>query len=155
MRRLLLVVLVLGVSVAGAQDPPAPKGALEEGKNLPGAFHPFHVTGAFRGRFHCPVSQQGLDPMVLVFSRDLELTDSFKELLQKVDTAIVKNPTLRMRGFVVFLSDDLPDVVTNDNKREELAVKAEDVAKGANLQKVDVGLDSEKHLKDYGLEKDA
>jgi hypothetical protein len=173
MRRSLSLVVAL-ITLAGlAADPPAPdkggqapgkedkdkakagKGALAEGNNLPGPFHPFNATGPRKGNFHCLVSEYDLEPVVMIVARNLELSEPFKGLLQQLDNAIAKNPAVRLRGFVVFLRDDLPDVVQNDDKREELASKLEDAAKGLDLKHVVLCLDSKSDLEKYALDEGA
>jgi hypothetical protein len=173
MRCFLALVFAL-VTLAGlAADPPAPdkdgkapgqedkapgkggKGPLAEGNNLPGPFHPFNVTGPRKGNFHCLVSEYDLEPVVMIVARDLELSEPFKDLLKQLDNAIAKNPAVRLRSFVVFLSDSLPDVVQNDDKREELAGKLEDAAKGLGLKHVVLCLDSKSDLEKYALDESA
>jgi hypothetical protein len=131
---------------------PAPRGPLSPGANLPGAFHPFNINGTFKGRYHCLVSQHGLDPMVMILARDLDPTDPLKELLKRLDVAVDKNPNIRLAAWGIFLSDDLPDVVTNDDKREELAGKVDDLAKATDLKQVVLGLASKADVDKYGLE---
>src|SRR5262245_28994070 len=125
MRCFVMALLALSPLLAAAAPPPAPAGddksPLAVGKDLPAALHPFHVTGPSKGRYHDPVAEHALDPVVLIFSRDLDVSDPLKDLLQKLDAVIDKNPPARIRGVVVFLTDDLPDVITEDDKREELA----------------------------------
>ena len=129
-----------------AADPPADKDkklpALRVGANVPGPFHPYNVTGRFgpqrikdkttqkeedvEGRYHCPVTEHGEDPMVLVFTRDLEVGDKLKSLLQKLDTVTAANKDkVRLGATVVFLDKELPEVVgssdATDDRRRELA----------------------------------
>jgi hypothetical protein len=98
------------------------------------------------------VSQHGLDPLVLILARDLEPTDSLKDLLRKLDTAVDKNSNLRLAAWGIFLSDDLPDVVGMDDKREDLATMVEDLAKATDLKQVVLGLASKADVEKYGLE---
>ncbi len=37
--------------------------------NVPGPFHPYNVTGAYKGRFHSRIAEYGLEPMVMIFTR--------------------------------------------------------------------------------------
>jgi len=142
----------LALAADNKLDPAAPRGPLSPGANLPGAFHPFNVNGPFKGRYHCLVSQQGLDPVVMILARDLEPTEPLKELLKKLDVAVEKNTNLRLAAWGIFLSDDLPDVVTGDDKREELAAKVEDLAKATDLKQAVVGLASKADVEKYGLD---
>lgn len=153
MRCLLLGVLALSTALATAADQPAEsRSSLKPGNNLPGAFHPFNVTGPHKGRFHCLVSDYGLEPVVMLVVRDLDASDSLKELLKQLDEHIEKNPTVRLHAFAVFISEELPDAVTADDKREELVKKIEDLANALMLKNVVLGLDSKKDLEKYGLD---
>jgi hypothetical protein len=156
----------MAVAVGVAADPPTPakdkdkppaketKGrSLEPGKDLPGPFHPFNATGPRKGNFHCLVSQHGLDPMLLLFVRELQFSDSLKDLLRRVDNAIAKNPDVRLACAVVFLSEDLPDTVQNDDKREELAQKLADLANDLKLKHVILCLDGKADLEKYDLDR--
>jgi hypothetical protein len=180
MFRAVLLVPALLAAVALAADPPKaeelPKGdtpkkqgwALEpDGKhNVPGPFHPFYVAGPhltrllkenkdnkvkINGRFHCPVSHHGLDPMVLLFVREVNVTDALKDFLRRLDTVIEKNPNARIGAAVVFISDKIEDVVTNDDERDEQAKQLEDVAGELKLQHVAVCLDGKKDLEKWEL----
>jgi hypothetical protein len=171
--RLSLVVLV-SLAAAAAEPPaedkkkpeappagkePRTRAVLEENQNLPGPFHAFNVTGPRKGNFHCVVSGQGLDPLVLLFVRDLDFSDpakEFKELLRRLDGACVKNPSVRLACAVVFLSEDLKEkdtVVTCDDKREDLAGKLEALADELKLQKVVLCLDDKYDVEKYDLER--
>jgi hypothetical protein len=149
MRRLLPLLAALLSLAARAADSPSP------GKNLPGPFHPFNVTGPYADHFHCPVSDHNLDPGVLVFVRDLNLTPPLRKLLTGLDSAIEKNPAVRLAATVTFLSDDLPNVVEEDDKRDELKARVQELAKGLGLKHVVLTLDSkpdvEKYLRDVNL----
>ncbi len=171
MRRSLLLTAALftlaaGLSAApqaGKEGPKAPAqkdgkaagGPLAPGKDLPGPFHPFNVTGPFADHFHYPVSDHNLDPGVLVFTRDLELSPPLRKLLSGLDNAIDKNPAVRLAATVTFLSDDLPNVVEDDDKRDELKAKVQDLARSLNLKHAVLCLDSkpdvEKYLSDVNV----
>ncbi len=169
--------LVALISLAGAaaeppdqpkekgKPPPPAKDAkakpLVAGRDLPGPFHAFNVNGPGKDHFHCVVSQHGFDPMVLLFVRDLEVSDPLKDLLKRLDNACLKNPGVRLGCAVVFLSEDLqaPEKggVENDDKREELAQKLRDLAGELKLEKVILCLDSAKDpdLENYVQDREA
>jgi hypothetical protein len=152
MYRLLTGVLLLLPLAASADNKSAPaKGGLKPGENLPGSFQPFNVTGTYKGRFHCLVSDYELEPVVMVFVRDLEATDALKDLFKQLDDRISKNPVSRLHAFAVFFSDELPDALANDDKREELAKRVEDLSKSLALKNVVFCLDSPKDVQKYGL----
>jgi len=176
-RFLPLVLLAFSLS-ASAADPPADEKKKEDppeksssaplmaGKDLPGAFHPFNVTGSRKGHFHCPVSENGLNAGILVISRDLELTDPVKDLLQQLDNVVEKNPNVKMGVCWVYIPDELPEFTPEmfpdimerkkqadkvDDKREELSAKIEEIAKQTMLKNVVLALTNKNDLKAYSL----
>ncbi len=153
----LAVVLAAPAVSQDAKQPPAEKKkhGLVVGEDLPGPFHPYNVNGPRAGRFHCLVTQTSLDPMVSVIVRDLDFTDGLKALEKELDNRIVKNPNVRLSSFTVFLSEDMPDVVKNDDKREELAAKLENFAKAMDFKQVVLCLDSKPDLAAYALDDNA
>jgi hypothetical protein len=163
MRRLLLcgLALLLPLTAPAAQAPPDSKGGsrgLQVGKDLPGPFHPYNATGPYAKKFHCVVTQQGLDPLVLVFVRELDSADRLKDLLTALDNAAAKNPGTRLLCGVVFLSDKLPEVVGEndaiDDQRELLEKQLQDLASGWMLKHVILCLDSVKDVEKYELKDD-
>lgn len=155
---LLIALVCVGAIVAGQKDPKdqagkAGPGSLSVGKDLPGPFHPYNVTGPRKDNFSCMVSANGLNPGVLVFVRgnpDAE-DASLKDLLQKLDNAVEKNPNVRLGVGVVFVPEELKDVVNDDDTRTELAGKIEDIAKAAMLKHVVLGLTNRDDAKAYAL----
>ena len=161
----LLTVVALGV---GADPPPAGKDApsakkdapagkddrpLEVGKDLPGPFIPYNVTGPHRGHFHSLISEHDLDPMVMIFHKNVDFADPLPNLLKKLDVAIDKNPGTRLGAFVVFLPDDLADVVGRDDKADDarrgLEKKVADKAADWKLKHVVLCLDSRADVEKY------
>jgi hypothetical protein len=178
MRTLLLSLAFLTVVVmsAAADDPPAKKedssnsksdDALKAGSNLPGAFHPYNVTGPHKRRFHDPVSDHGLEPMVLVFHKNLDFSDPLPLLLKRIDDTIEKNPGKQLGAFVTFLPDELPDVLgskddknqdtnsKNDDARLEMEKKIEQNGADMKLRHVALGLDNKSDVAKYKLSDDA
>ena len=160
MLRFLSILPVLAFALATpALSQPEQKEAqntkLEIGKDLPGPFQPYNVTGARAGRFHCLVTQTSLDPVVIVFLRDLDFTEPFQTLEAELDNRIAKNPNVRLSSFTVVVSDDLPKVVEEDDKRDELAAKLLALAKAKDLKQVVLCLDSKMDLEKYGLDDNA
>src|SRR6266511_445780 len=141
-RRLVTVVVAVLFLATPALPAPAAPPAPEQLPDLPGPFHPYNVTGKdqHRGTYHCLVSEHGLDPVVLVFVRGNEPTDAVKKLLAGLDEAVDKNQKARLRVVVVFLSDDLADVVKDNDKRDALAPKLLDAT--GDFKQIAVGLDS-------------
>lgn len=148
-------------SPAKKDSSPTKKGAAPAKKDgpadLPGPLHPFNVTGPHKSHYHCPVSEHGLDPIVLVFHKDLDFSDPLRGLAQKLEAAIEKNPNARLASCIVFLPDPgtLPEVVgdndKNDDARLKVAEKVEDWGKALKLKHVVLGLDSKSDLEKYNL----
>jgi hypothetical protein len=163
----LLAFVMFGVA---ADDPPADKdtppakkkappakeeSSLEVGKNLPGPFHPYNVTGPHKQHFHSLISEHGLDPMVMIFHKSVDFADPLPSLLKKLDAAIDKNPGMRLGSFVVFLPEDLPEVIGSDDKnddaRKELEKKVEQAGADMKLKHVVLCLDSKADVEKYHL----
>ncbi len=138
------------VSVPGAD--PAP---VKPEPNIPGPFHAYNVTGKYKGHYHSHISEYGLEPMVMIFTREATFSDSLKNLLKKIDETIEKNPAARLHAFVVVLSEGVPDVVgaddAADDKRIEATTQLEDQAKGLMLAHVDIELAGKDDLQKYNL----
>jgi hypothetical protein len=163
--------LALAALSAAADDPPAKKGGtsdkkdlvpLKVGNDLPGPFHPYNVTGPNKQRFHCLVSEHGLEPMVMIFYKNVDFSNPLPDLLKRLDAAIEKNPNTRLGAFVVFLPDDLPDVVgsseksadtnnKNDDARLEMEKKIEQAGADMKLKHVVLCLDNKSDVAKFGL----
>ena len=82
-----------GLPPAKKKAPPAKDDSpLQVGKNLPGPFHPYNVTGPHKQHFHCLVSEHDVDPMVMIFHKNVDFADPLANLLKKIDSAIDKIP---------------------------------------------------------------
>lgn len=158
----LLVLVMLAVSAdtpPTAKDKKAPKDApskeKEDSSKLAGTFHPYNVTGPHKGHYHCLISEHGLDPMVMIFHKNVDFADPLPALLKKLDAAIEKNPTASLGSFVVFLPDDLPEVVgandKTDDARLELEKKVEQAGGDMKLKHVVLCLDSKADVEKYNL----
>jgi hypothetical protein len=75
---------------------------------LPGPFNPLNVTNAvapdYAGKANDYTEQFGGDPVALVFAR--EVSEPLTTLVKKLDRAVAKNKSARLRAVVVVLSDD-------------------------------------------------
>jgi hypothetical protein len=163
---LILAFSVLATLVGAADDRPTKKDPAPVKKepspdkkdgprNLPGTFHPLNVTGPYKDHYHCLISEYGLDPMVVIFHKNLDFSDPLRSLVQKLDTAIDKNPAARLSSFVVFLPDELPEVLgasdKEDDARLKLVEQVDDWGKGLKLKHVVLCLDSKPDVEKYNL----
>jgi hypothetical protein len=162
LRSLLLPAMLAAIGVAAAppkaeeapKDETPGKGgwALKEKNDVPAPFHPYYVAGPhiarlikenkdknakITGRFHSPVSHHGLDPMLLLFVREVNATEPLKDFIRRLDTVVEKNPNVRLGAAVVFISDKIEDVVFDDEARDEAARQLEDLAAELKLQRDD------------------
>jgi hypothetical protein len=154
MRLQLIGILALSLVAAAPQEKQAaPKGELKPGEELPGTFQPYNLNGKFRGRFHCLVCEHGLNPVAAVFVRGTDDLQGLTAFLQALDAAVKKNEKSRLAAFAIFVDEQLPNVVSDDEKREELARKLDDLA--GKLDKVAVALASKKDLEKYPFAQDA
>jgi len=141
---------------AGLQEKPADqKGTLKPGLELPGSCQPYNVNGRFKGRYHCLVCQHGLNPVAAVFVRGTNDVEGVSALLQGLEAAVKvkKNEKARLGAFAIFTDEQAPDVVGNDEKRDEVAKKLDDMV--AKLDRVVVALDSKSDLEKFRLNPDA
>jgi hypothetical protein len=126
-------------------------GGLEVGKDLPGPFHPYNVTGENKGKFHSLVSRFGLGRVVLVFARGVDDNEEFRDLLSKLDKAVAKHASVRLAAFVVFVADDVPNPVLDDDARDALVKRLEKLAEGVELKHMVVALGGKDELAKYKL----
>jgi hypothetical protein len=159
MRSSAFCALALILTTASAQDKqpdkqPVPKEGLKAGMELPGEFQPYNLNGKFRGRFHCLVCERGLNPSVLVFVRGTDDLQGLTALFQGLNEAVKnkKNEKARLGAFAVFTDEQLPDVVADDDKRDDVTKKLDDLA--AKLDRVVVSLESKANLDKYHLKPD-
>src|SRR5436190_11802011 len=154
MFRSLLSVLVLGAVVLaqGAPPPTFPK----PGSDIPGPFHVYNVTGKKKGTYHCLVSEFALGPVVMIVVRGVEDKDGgLQPLLVKLDNLIDKNPNTRLGSFAVFLSKTLKDVAREDDQRDKLSKKIEDLFKVGGVKHIVLALDTPKTLAKWPLDEKA
>jgi hypothetical protein len=152
MRQFLVLALLIPLPslASGRQDEKEPpKDTIAVGKDLPAPLNPFNITGASKRRFHDPIGPHGLDPFVLFFTNDTEFSDDLKKALQSVDTVIEKNPASRIGSCAVFFSPTVTSVLTDDDAREELAIKLDSLAKDLMLKHVILAIDSPDNVPKY------
>src|SRR6186713_2858199 len=79
------------------------KSGLQAGEKITNIFEPLNVTGPFAGEPHCLVCENGLNPVAMIFAR--EVNEPLVKLLAKIDKATEKNRDVELGSFVVFLSE--------------------------------------------------
>lgn len=153
------LVLVLALLPACVLADTSPR----KGANIPGPFTVYNVTGPgieskdkLTNRYRSPVTENGLNPVVMVVVRGIEVKQpGLKALLVKLDNAVDKNPNTRLASFVVFLSNTLKDVAKDDTEREALEPKVEDIARQPLLKHLTLCLDAPARLAAWKLDPDA
>jgi hypothetical protein len=153
------LVLVLTALADEPLDPGLQPAREKDGKKMPadevpGPFHPFNITGKdeFRGKFHSVISEHGLDPVVLIFVRGTNPA-AVAGLLPPLDEAVMKNERLRLGAAVVFLSNDITDLVGEDVARDKAAAEIQD--KMAKYKNTAAMLDVPADVKDFKLNEKA
>ena len=96
-----VILPVLLCSTSLAADPL--KSGLQAGEKITNIFEPLNVTGPFAGEPHCLVCENGLNPVAMIFAR--EVNEPLVKLLAKIDKATEKNRDVELGSFVVFLSE--------------------------------------------------
>lgn len=131
---LLTVAVTLLAAAASAADEkqtlvsgPAP------GSPIPGPFQPYVVVGKakFKDRFHCPVTEYGLNPVVGVFVRGAKATDPVVKLVAELDKLAVENDASRLGVFVAFLA---PDIKLDDKEMDKVKAAVEKVRQEDNTR---------------------
>jgi len=154
-------------AIARAQET---KTQLEPGAFLPGPFQVLMMTGERAGKYHCPVCEYDLRPVVLVFLPDADTDPKQAEFLQRLDTLIGKYPAARLGGCAVFMNDgdyrklikqpieenekvkDLP-LTSAIKHKEETETKIKKLAADANLKFLSLGLASHADVAKYAPDK--
>jgi hypothetical protein len=114
------VVAALGGAVVGADLKSGP----QAGEKVPGAFHPYNVTGEDAGKTACLYCKGGDDPVIAVFARTADDAMTHK-LLKAIDAENVKHAKADLFTFAVFTGD-----------KAKLEPQLKDAAKKADLKKL-------------------
>lgn len=135
------VVAVLGGAVVAADLKSGP----QPGAKVPGAFHPYNVTGEDAGKTACLYCKGGDSPVIAVFARTGDDAMTAK-LLKAVDAETVKHAKAEMFSFAVFQGD-----------KAKLEPQLKDAAKKAELKTTVLAIeDKEDPIPEkYALNKDA
>lgn len=114
------VVAALGGFVVAADLKSGP----QTGDKVPGAFHPYNVTGEDAGKTACLYCKAGDDPVVMIFARTGDDAMTHK-LLKAVDAETVKHAKADMYSFAVF-----------QGEKTKLEPQLKDAAKKTELKKL-------------------
>ena len=135
------VVAVLGSALVAADLKSGP----QAGDKVPGAFHPYNVTGEDAGKTACLYCKGGDDPVAVVFARTGDDAMTHK-LLKALDAETVKHAKADMFSFAVFTGD-----------KSVLEPQLKDAAKKADLKKIVLAIEDKEDPipTKYNLSKDA
>lgn len=118
------------------------KSGLQPEEKIPSTFQPLNVTGEQAGNKYCLVCEHGLNPVVMIFAR--ELSEPLIRLLSQLDAATGKHRARGMGSFVVFLSD-------SDALEEQL----KELAKKQGFKHLILSIDAPAGPDDYKIARDA
>jgi hypothetical protein len=158
MRILLTALLALLLGLTGRlgafQADTKLKSGPQPGESLPGPFHFLNVNGSHAGVPHCLVCEYGLEPVVLVFAREVpDKGTPLANLLKKLDEAVSRHQTARLRAIAAFLSPE----VGNEDTRVELVRRVQGLANSPDmdLKQVALSVGGEAGPEKYNLSKEA
>src|SRR5262245_19577668 len=134
------VVVLLGSAVIAADLKSGP----QTGDKVPGAFHPYNVTGESAWRNSCLYCKAGEGPTAMIFARSNDAQTA--KLLKALDAVTVKNEKAEMTSFAVYFGD-----------KAKLEPQLKEVAKKAELKTLVLAIDDveEPIPAKYNLNKDA
>ena len=133
---LFAVVLILGAASAAE-----PKSGPQVGdKVVP--FHPLNCTGDHAGEKYCLICQNGPNPVVMIFAR--QISPELTRLIKRIDEATDKNKERSMGSFVVLLNDS-----------EALEKELKELAKKESIQHCILTIDNPDGPGGYSIARDA
>lgn len=114
----------LAVGGALGQGQPVASQA-KPGEPIPGPFHPLVLNGDLVDRYHCPLSDFGARPIVLVMVRGTDVSDTWKGNLNALNAFEGKLHDLGVRAMAVFIDDTFkePLALAGIEKRRDLQDK--------------------------------
>lgn len=141
-------------------------GTAEKPELIPGTFQCWMVTGLRAGRYHSPVCEHSLNPVVLVFGRNAD-DNELGTFLKKIDGLIAKHPDARLGCCAVILNDGgfretlgtegdediTPKLAEAAGKKDELEVKLREL--GKECKHVTFALDLASGPKEYKIHDEA
>jgi len=133
-------VLLLCGGLAAAQEPlrsgPQPR------DEIVSAFRPLNINGEFANEPHCLVCDNGQNPVVMLFARDLD--EPLRKLIARLEAAAAKHRKQELGTFVVFLKDS-----------ETFRKSLDDVCQAQRFQHMILSIEDPSELKTYKLADDA
>jgi hypothetical protein len=118
------------------------KSGLQTGEKIETIFEPLNVNGEHAGEPHCLVCENGLNPVAMIFARDVN--EPLVSLIAQLDAQVAKNKKFDMGCFVVFLGD-----------QETLQPKLAEVAKKQQLKHVILAIDPAAGPEGFNVAKEA
>jgi hypothetical protein len=134
-------VLVLLVADSASAQMPLRSGPQPKDEILT-AFRPLNINGEFANEQHCLVCENGLNPCVMIFARDL--SDSLVKLVARLEAATETHRKQTLGAFVVFLKDG-----------EAFRKSLEGVVKTHKLKNTILSIEEPAQVDDYKIAKDA
>jgi len=131
---LVLACTILGVAPLGAADDEEKKPKFpQKDAFIPGPFHVLNLNGARKGRYHCLICANGLNPVAAIFvqpkvgegsmadwaKKDLANDAALPTLFKKLDTVSANNRDGFLGLFVVF-NANIDDRVPIENRVEAM-----------------------------------
>jgi hypothetical protein len=124
-----LLCLVVGLYVAGqVTASERVVSGLQPGEKITAIFEPLNITGPFANERHCLVCENGVNPVAMLFAK--EISDPLVELLVKLDGATDANKSHEMGSFLVLL-----------NSQEDQIQRLRDIARRRGLKHIVLSAD--------------
>lgn len=125
----LLGLVLIGVSCLAVAAETTLKSGLQTGDEIQAIFEPLNVNGEHAGELHCLVCENGLNPVTMIFAR--EVSEPLVSLIAKLDAQAAKHRDQELGCFVVFLGE-----------QEKLRPKLAEIAKKQQLKHVILAIDA-------------
>jgi hypothetical protein len=118
------------------------RSGLQPGERITAIFDPLNVTGPFAGQPHCLVCENGVNPVAMIFAR--EVSEPLVRLVAEIDAATGKHRDKQLGSFVVFL-----------NESGDLPAKLKDLAKQRSLANIVLSVDHPRGPDGFNVANDA
>ncbi len=138
---LFALTLLLGHCLLASAETPL-KSGLQVGEKITTIFEPLNVNGEHAGELHCLVCENGLNPVTMIFAR--EVSEPLVSLIAKLDAQAAEHRKEELGCFVVFLGE-----------QEKLQPQLEAVAKKQQLKHVILCIDAAAGPDGFNVARDA